>query len=125
MLYYFFFFFSSRRRHTSLTCDWSSDVCSSDLLSAEEVPCGRLQRLRRQQRPAGGAVPLRGGEQPGRVVVPQAAAIQRVRLPVRDLRPLGQGRGVAGEIPRGAQVAGLGGEPDGVGEQVLDLIEFF
>src|SRR5450631_3375298 len=28
---YFSFFFSSRRRHTSLTCDWSSDVCSSDL----------------------------------------------------------------------------------------------
>src|SRR6266571_9359620 len=24
------FFFSSRRRHTMLTCDWSSDVCSSD-----------------------------------------------------------------------------------------------
>src|SRR6267142_5257336 len=28
---HFFFFFSSRRRHTRLTCDWSSDVCSSDL----------------------------------------------------------------------------------------------
>src|SRR6267142_5186135 len=27
-----FFFFSSRRRHTRLTCDWSSDVCSSDLV---------------------------------------------------------------------------------------------
>src|SRR2546430_7604954 len=25
------FFFSSRRRHTRLDCDWSSDVCSSDL----------------------------------------------------------------------------------------------
>src|SRR5438034_4646454 len=25
------FFFSSRRRHTSSLCDWSSDVCSSDL----------------------------------------------------------------------------------------------
>src|SRR5689334_23875186 len=25
------FFFSSRRRHTSSNCDWSSDVCSSDL----------------------------------------------------------------------------------------------
>src|SRR5690242_7286311 len=25
------FFFSSRRRHTRLTCDWSSDVGSSDL----------------------------------------------------------------------------------------------
>src|SRR5260370_9891351 len=25
------FFFSSRRRHTVFKCDWSSDVCSSDL----------------------------------------------------------------------------------------------
>src|SRR5256885_7890882 len=29
---YFLFFFSSRRRHTRLQGDWSSDVCSSDLL---------------------------------------------------------------------------------------------
>src|SRR5256886_10946639 len=28
----FFFFFSSRRRHTRFDCDWSSDVCSSDLI---------------------------------------------------------------------------------------------
>src|SRR6266478_8339751 len=28
-----FFFFSSRRRHTRFDCDWSSDVCSSDLWS--------------------------------------------------------------------------------------------
>src|SRR5439155_18032291 len=28
----FFFFFSSRRRHTRWPRDWSSDVCSSDLL---------------------------------------------------------------------------------------------
>src|SRR5438132_9834608 len=27
-----FFFFSSRRRHTRSLCDWSSDVCSSDLV---------------------------------------------------------------------------------------------
>src|SRR5688572_32547745 len=27
----FYFFFSSRRRHTRFDCDWSSDVCSSDL----------------------------------------------------------------------------------------------
>src|SRR5438046_10256658 len=31
------FFFSSRRRHTMLVSDWSSDVCSSDLL------CGQRQ----------------------------------------------------------------------------------
>src|SRR5690606_1082221 len=30
---FFFFFFSSRRRHTRFSRDWSSDVCSSDLLS--------------------------------------------------------------------------------------------
>src|SRR2546430_6713453 len=29
-----FFFFSSRRRHTRFDCDWSSDVCSSDLEGA-------------------------------------------------------------------------------------------
>src|SRR5256886_11243407 len=30
------FFFSSRRRHTRFDCDWSSDVCSSDLSAIEE-----------------------------------------------------------------------------------------
>src|SRR3712207_5561982 len=30
----FFFFFSSRRRHTIYWRDWSSDVCSSDLVAA-------------------------------------------------------------------------------------------
>src|SRR5256885_8265356 len=35
------FFFSSRRRHTRLQGDWSSDVCSSDLVSREK--CGRLR----------------------------------------------------------------------------------
>src|SRR5256886_4116387 len=29
--YYIICFFSSRRRHTRFDCDWSSDVCSSDL----------------------------------------------------------------------------------------------
>src|SRR5690348_5575605 len=31
-----FFFFSSRRRHTRWTGDWSSDVCSSDLVLPED-----------------------------------------------------------------------------------------
>src|SRR5689334_13170748 len=31
LIFFFFFFFSSRRRHTRWNCDWSSDVCSSDL----------------------------------------------------------------------------------------------
>src|SRR5438270_102952 len=32
---FFIFFFSSRRRHTRFDCDWSSDVCSSDLRAIE------------------------------------------------------------------------------------------
>src|SRR5699024_12081972 len=31
------FFFSCRRRHTSSKRDWSSDVCSSDLLTTDDV----------------------------------------------------------------------------------------
>src|SRR5690606_40907616 len=32
-----YFFFSSRRRHTRFSRDWSSDVCSSDLIPLKEV----------------------------------------------------------------------------------------
>src|SRR6266850_5841574 len=38
MLNIYFFFFSSRRRHTRLQGDWSSDVCSSDLVSVGVEP---------------------------------------------------------------------------------------
>src|SRR5437879_11142511 len=36
----FFFFFSSRRRHTRYIGDWSSDVCSSDLVALALVAIG-------------------------------------------------------------------------------------
>src|SRR6266478_7679352 len=52
----FFFFFSSRRRHTRFDCDWSSDVCSSDLTKLAD-PKAAKQRF--QYRPfagGGGAV---------------------------------------------------------------------
>src|SRR5438034_5644988 len=35
------FFFSSRRRHTISLCDWSSDVCSSDLIRADRNRASR------------------------------------------------------------------------------------
>src|SRR2546430_11209038 len=48
-----FFFFSSRRRHTRFDCDWSSDVCSSDLETSwsaiartERVVCFTASRVR-------------------------------------------------------------------------------
>src|SRR3712207_6212374 len=41
-----FFFFSSRRRHTRYWRDWSSDVCSSDLLARpEQVRRGYVVRV--------------------------------------------------------------------------------
>src|SRR5205085_9396750 len=39
LLFFFFFFFSSRRRHTRFDCDWSSDVCSSDLHASRIQLC--------------------------------------------------------------------------------------
>src|SRR6201990_3714874 len=56
MFYTIVFFFSSRRRHTRLTCDWSSDVCSSDLclsyaravvLGPQEYRCAVWRRDRK------------------------------------------------------------------------------
>src|SRR5256886_13680979 len=47
-----FFFFSSRRRHTRFDCDWSSDVCSSDLLDAWAATRLAAERCRAGQGPA-------------------------------------------------------------------------
>src|SRR6266849_8496814 len=43
------FFFSSRRRHTISTRDWSSDVCSSDLVLGERQP-GSIRDLPARRR---------------------------------------------------------------------------
>src|SRR2546422_2435541 len=57
MTRFIFFFFSSRRRHTRCSRDWSSDVCSSDLvrsdtdLGPEAVP--HAARLATDARQAG------------------------------------------------------------------------
>src|SRR5260221_13713019 len=56
------FFFSSRRRHTRSLCDWSSDVCSSDLRLV--VQSDRLRR-RRSSRRGGDRRGGRGGRLPG------------------------------------------------------------
>src|SRR5206468_10115504 len=41
----FFFFFSSRRRHTRSDRDWSSDVCSSDLISVSSGDKVKIHRI--------------------------------------------------------------------------------
>src|SRR3989454_8053884 len=50
--FFLFFFFSSRRRHTRLQGDWSSDVCSSDLIRSPlrwlTAPNQQLEQLVQQ-----------------------------------------------------------------------------
>src|SRR2546426_6942177 len=75
---FFFFFFSSRRRHTRLQGDWSSDVCSSDLVVAPKaLPAKEPARL--------GKKTLRGGDREASTGdEPQGG---RSRLWPRGLRP--------------------------------------
>src|SRR2546430_4050803 len=56
------FFFSSRRRHTRFDCDWSSDVCSSDLHLDVAAPAAHLRAGDRR----GGAALHVGRGTPGR-----------------------------------------------------------
>src|SRR3989338_1078288 len=56
--------FSSRRRHTRWNCDWSSDVCSSDLEArrtvAQQEDCPGRNRIRGHRRASEGGERGRG-----------------------------------------------------------------
>src|SRR3712207_8081902 len=64
-------FFSSRRRHTIYWRDWSSDVCSSDLLEA-------VGELAERHRSAGLPVRVEVGGPPRRLPVGVDAAAYRI-----------------------------------------------
>src|SRR2546430_11383532 len=63
------FFFSSRRRHTRFDCDWSSDVCSSDLRH-EHPPTDDTERR---------CDSVRNAEQRRGVLLEDAACVERRR----------------------------------------------
>src|SRR3712207_7463714 len=50
LLIFYVFFFSSRRRHTRYWRDWSSDVCSSDLINFEGLGVRRREDVERIHR---------------------------------------------------------------------------
>src|SRR6516164_4921719 len=70
-----FFFFSSRRRHTRWNCDWSSDVCSSDL----------------GLHPLGGPVAWRQGNIGGELVDRDRRSSLHLEMPVDALQHVGGG----------------------------------
>src|SRR5260221_4127773 len=87
-----FFFFSSRRRHTRSLCDWSSDVCSSDLFYPEIID------------PQSGAVLPEGKD--GELVITSLTKVGMpvVRFRTRDLTRLLPGTGRA--MRRMARITG-------------------
>src|SRR5215204_3783937 len=76
----FFFFFSSRRRHTRSLCDWSSDVCSSDLARVEGYLAHRLDREAQVL-----AALAAGDRTPAEVVARVYAGVDRSLHPAAEL----------------------------------------
>src|SRR2546427_4296290 len=90
------FFFSSRRRHTRFDCDWSSDVCSSDLdrlvapvLVTEAPPGG--ERVVVGKRPHGGGANLAQDEINALLVERARRGLTVVRLKGGDPFVFGRG----------------------------------
>src|SRR5205085_7327851 len=92
------FFFSGRRRHTRFDCDWSSDVCSSDLPSTARRRNSAQNVLRWAEPSAGAAqgVPAAGGLPPSQAArqVPYGlgTTLQAARVPVSPVSALVQKR---------------------------------
>src|SRR2546430_7864370 len=82
-----FFFFSSRRRHTRFDCDWSSDVCSSDLVIVRGGPAGSGHVTRQPRR---GSCSVARGMDPVRSSAARPRASDAIPLP----RPLPVGSAI-------------------------------
>src|SRR5690606_40107106 len=95
------FFFSSRRRHTRFSRDWSSDVCSSDLLmlaciglrlGLDPAVGGQLGRL--GVHAAVFAVATAGGAVGAGILAAGGMALVRRRLAREDRKSGGEGKRV-------------------------------
>src|SRR5256886_185445 len=126
------FFVPSRRRHTRFDCDWSSDVCSSDLVSfggnaetaadfATVIPepplaptaLGQFQNDGVTAIPVGGSGRSRSAVFKGTVTDPNPSDVVRLEVEVEPLGtaftgvPNGSGAAVANGTIATATVAGL------------------
>src|SRR5699024_11982118 len=99
---------SGSRRHTRSKRDWSSDVCSSDLIAISLGERGVLDR-------AGGAAAVPGALRAGVLRVRLARLAVHALLPVRALLAALAVAGGPGEVVPAAvgRVVRLVGRPDG------------
>src|SRR5207249_9549793 len=92
-IFFFFFFFSSRRRHTRSKRDWSSDVCSSDLLGRLIIQQKRVfPHVHDEQRGKAGDTPRLMERDP----MIRQTAIGRVLEADRDRKSVVKGKSVGG-----------------------------
>src|SRR5437588_8218648 len=108
----FFRFSSSRRRHTSSRCDWSSDVCSSDLVP--ELPARRRQRGLVELAPSTKVTVRSAMRTMSATVLPDGSTFGSVRLSrltwqdiefmydIRDRKSVAQGK--SGELGSGRRI---------------------
>src|SRR5262249_59854486 len=86
-----YFFFSSRRRHTRLVSDWSSDVCSSDLVWLDPQ---KLAALEMTPLDVANAIRHQNLDAPaGRLGQPPTSPSQAFQLPIKIGRASCRGRG--------------------------------
>src|SRR5205085_5610250 len=98
LTYNFFFFFSSRRRHTRFDCDWSSDVCSSDLRRRASAEGARRSERRRTSRRTSRSFrrgPAAASTRRTTAPAPAARGAERIRSEERRVGK--EGRGVLWE----------------------------
>src|SRR5688572_6442102 len=103
-----FFFFSSRRRHTRFDCDWSSDVCSSDLrVVARQIDDGILRRVEHFREL--GDPPLPGQAAP-EIISPQEAPLEQILAETSRFLLVEVGRAHLGHHDEGAAEQHIVGE---------------
>src|SRR6266487_5965935 len=112
------FFFSSRRRHTRWTGDWSSDVCSSDLVVDVALQPPALLVLGRDQALAGRLQLVEPGQQLLRE--PHVSKDQpRPRRQVAGQVLFGRREPITGGLDERERPQGLAAVLDGQGERGL------
>src|SRR2546429_1891416 len=98
------FFFSSRRRHTRCSRDWSSDVCSSDLVRLAGADCFHGLPALELVGVVEAAVPEHLRDMPAKLRVERLADLVVLQTGDRLLELRGEG-----SRPRPTQVTALGG----------------
>src|SRR5215211_2628498 len=103
-----FFFFSSRRRHTRSLCDWSSDVCSSDLggiMQGRTISGGDVEELAKLP-----PLEILRGQVIGAVIAPLNNLLALVAAPLQNIHGLIDAR--IEQLGVAAEAAAPGDAPD-------------